>query len=140
MMAPRVSSANARTRSTNASRPRSSRVFPSAASCFDAVRRRDAGVVGAGNPERFVARQPAPAHEQVLHGVVQPVAHVQDRRHVRRRHHEHERWAIAAVPHGPRGIRAKNPGGLPLLVEGMLGRARVVLRGDVQLLIGDGHC
>ena len=46
----------------------------------------DAGVIGARNPERPAAAHPLEADQHVLHGVVEPVTHVQHRRHVGRRH------------------------------------------------------
>ena len=58
---------------------------------LDHVLRGDARVIGARHPERFVLRHAAPAHEHVLHGVVEAVPHVQHRRHVRRRDHDRER-------------------------------------------------
>ncbi len=107
---------------------------------LDDVLRRDARVVRARHPERVVARHAAPAHEHVLHRVVEAMSHVQDGRHVGRRHHEHVRRATAAAPGGLRGIRAKHARPLPFLIEGVLCSARVVLRGEFGLLVGGRHC
>ena len=54
-------------------------------------------------PEGFVARHPAPADEHVLHRVVEAMPHVQHRRDIRRRHHDHERFACG----GPVGVGHK---------------------------------
>ena len=97
-------------------------------------------MIRARHPERVVARHAAPAHEHVLHGVVEAVSHVQDGRHVGRRHHEYVRGATTAAAGGLRGIRAKHARRLPLLIEGVLCSTRVVLRGEVGLLVGGGHC
>ena len=50
--------------------------------------RRDAGVVGAGHPERIVTRHAVPARQQVLHDVVHGMPHVERTRHVGQRHHD----------------------------------------------------
>ena len=50
--------------------------------------RRNAGVVGAGHPERIVARHAVPARQQILHDVVHGVPHVERARHVGQRHHD----------------------------------------------------
>jgi hypothetical protein len=63
---------------------------------LDDVLRCDAGVVGAGHPERFVAGHAAPADEDVLYRAVEPVTHMQHRRNVGRRDHNRERVARAA--------------------------------------------
>ena len=55
---------------------------------FHHVLRGDAGVVGAGHPAGVVAAHPVPPHQDVLDGLVQRMAHVQDARHVRRRDHD----------------------------------------------------
>ena len=54
----------------------------------------DAGVVGAGQPEGAAALHAAPADQNVLHGVVQGVAHVQLARDVGRRHDDAEGLAV----------------------------------------------
>jgi len=50
--------------------------------------RRDAGVVGAGLPQRVVARHPVIAGERVHQGVLEGVAHVQRAGDVGRRQHD----------------------------------------------------
>ncbi len=73
---------------------------------FDHVLRGDAGMVGAGKPKRVETAHPAPAHEDVLNGLVERVAHVQDAGHVRRRNDNRIRLALA-------GLRVKIPVLLP---------------------------
>ena len=53
------------------------------------VLRGDAGVVGAGEPQRFPAAHPLEPDQHVLRHVVQPLAHVQHRRDVGRGDHDH---------------------------------------------------
>ncbi len=62
---------------------------------LDDVLRCDAGVIGAGNPERFASLHPCPAHEHVLHRVVQAMSDVENGGDVRRRHDDAVRLAIA---------------------------------------------
>jgi hypothetical protein len=89
---------------------------------LDHVLRGDAGVVGAGEPERLAPLHPPPADEHVLHRVVEAVPHVQHRRHVGRRDDDHVRIA-------PRvRVRAEVSLRLPTGVERVLGLARIVLR------------
>ncbi len=84
-------------RSTNASRPRSKRVLPFGdQQLLDDVLRRDAGVIGARHPQCLVAGHAPPADDHVLHGVVEAVPHVENRRDVRRRNDHHERRLRAA--------------------------------------------
>ena len=64
---------------------------------LDDVLRGDAGVVEAGNPERLEALHPLHAREQVLHRVLQRVAHVEAARDVGRRHRDHEGLFLARV-------------------------------------------
>ena len=117
-MTPPVSATNVFVRSTNASRPRSNLVLPSAASCFSMMFWvAMPGVVGAGKPKRFVARHPAPADDHVLHGVVETVPHVQHGRHVRRRDDHHERRARPAGARAPLGVRAVHARRVPRLVQ-----------------------
>ena len=56
--------------------------------------RGDAGVVRAGHPERLVLLHPAKTDQDILERVVQGVAQVQRRRHVRRRDDDRERLAL----------------------------------------------
>jgi hypothetical protein len=56
----------------------------------------DSRVVCAREPQDFVATHPAPPDNDVLHGVVEAVAHVKHRRHVRWRHHDHVGLALTA--------------------------------------------
>ncbi len=46
------------------------------------------GVVGAGHPAGFLALHPGPAHQHILNGIVEHVAHVQHARYVGRRNHD----------------------------------------------------
>ena len=62
---------------------------------LDDVLRGDAGVVGAGDPERVVAAHAVPADEDVLDRVVEGVAHVEDARHVGRRDDDRVGLALA---------------------------------------------
>jgi hypothetical protein len=95
---------------------------------LDDVLRGDPGVVGAGEPECLVAGHAAPPREHVLHGVVQPVPHVQHRRDVGRRHHDHERVAVAAHRARALGARGVHARLLPARVDRGLGRGGVVGR------------
>ena len=52
---------------------------------LDDVLRRDSGVVRSRNPERVVALHAVIADDDILKRVVQPVTHMKDARHVRRR-------------------------------------------------------
>ena len=47
----------------------------------------DGGMVGTGHPAGVLAVHPGLAHQDVVEGVVQDMAHVEDSRHVRRRNH-----------------------------------------------------
>ena len=53
--------------------------------------RRDACVVGAGKPQRFVAVHTLKADDNILNGIIEGVSHVQLSRDVGRRHHNRER-------------------------------------------------
>ena len=88
MMMPPCLSFHSQIFSTSFSRPRSSRCLmaPSFLSAFSTcVLGGDAGVVGAGEPEHFLAQHAGAAGEDVLDGVVQHVAEVEHARDVRRR-------------------------------------------------------
>ena len=82
-------------------------------------------MIGAGEPERVPAPHPLEADQDVLHGVVESVAHVQTGRHVGRRHHDHV---------GPRrrsgSPAAREPAVLPPAIEVRLDPGRVVLRSE----------
>ena len=84
----------------------------------------DPGVIGAGQPERVAPAHPLEAHQHVLHGVVQPVAHVQHRRHVGRRHHHDV--AVTGIPR----VGAEEVGCEPAAIEIGLDDGRVVLGGE----------
>ena len=89
---------------------------------LDHVLGRDAGVVGARNPERPPSPHPLEADQHVLHGVVEPVTHVQHRRDVGRRHHDDV---------GSAGARGREQAALlPPGVEGGLDGGRIVLGGE----------
>ena len=89
---------------------------------FHDVLRGDAGVVGARHPERVVAGHAPPAHDDVLHGVVEAVPDVEHRRHVRRRHHHGE----GAAARRAIGCRREDAGRFPAPVQGALGGGGVV--------------
>ena len=99
----------------------------------------DSRVIGAGHPERFVARHPAPADDHILHGIVETVAHMQHRRHVRGWHDDHERIAIAAVSLAPLFVGRKHSGLDPALVDSALSLAGVVLRRQLVKLLCCAH-
>ncbi len=61
---------------------------------FDDRLRGDAGVVGAGHPERVEALHPLHANQDVLQRVVQGVAQVQRAGHVGRRNHDRKGLAV----------------------------------------------
>ena len=85
-MLPPYSWSHSQTRSTNASRPSSSRDVPSLwQRLLDDVLRRDAGVVVAGLDEDVVALHPLPARERVAERELQRVAEVEVAGDVRRR-------------------------------------------------------
>ena len=121
---------------------------------LDDVLRRDAGVVRAGHPERLASLHASPPHEHVLHGVVQPVPDVEDRRDVRRGHDERVRITFVAVGRSrvvataaadARGVGREAAGLKPAVVDRGLGRRRIVLRGKQPRRggglgrLGNGH-
>ena len=106
---------------------------------LDDVLSGDSGVIGAGNPERFVADHSSPTDDHVLDGVVEAVAHVQHGGHVRRWHHDHEGIAIASVAAAALLIGGKNPRVDPALVNRALYLSRVVLRWEIAKLLGCAH-
>jgi hypothetical protein len=55
---------------------------------LDHVLRGDSCMVGARNPKRPPPSHPLEPDEHVLHRIVEAVAHVEDRRHIGRRHHD----------------------------------------------------
>ena len=101
---------------------------------FDHVLRGDAGMVGARQPECFIAGHAAPADEHVLHGVVEAMPHVQHRRHIGRRDHDHERLARG----GAFGISGEHPVLGPPGVPGGLRGGSVVGRGQ-RIRVGRSH-
>ena len=101
---------------------------------FHDVLRGDAGMVGARQPERFIPGHTAPADEHVLHGVVEAMPHVQHRRHVGRRDHDHERLARG----GAFGIGSEHPVLGPGGVPGGLSRGGVVGRRQ-RIRVGRSH-
>ena len=78
---------------------------------FDDGLGRDAGVVGARQPQGFPAFQARPADEDVLQGVVQHVAHRQHARHIGRR--DHDAVGPLARIHPARKRAGCLPGGIP---------------------------
>jgi hypothetical protein len=77
--------------------------------------RRDAGVVGAGLPQRIAALHPPPTDQRVLHGKGQRMAHVQAAGDVGRRDHDGEGLSVRPRIGGERASL------LPPLVEAGLG-------------------
>jgi len=55
---------------------------------------RDAGMISARKPEGFLALETSPAGEYILQRIVQDVPHVEDSGHIRRRNHDHVRFAV----------------------------------------------
>ena len=83
---PPYSRSHSQTRASNASRPRSCRVFPSLCEVLlDRVLGRDPRVVEAGLEEDVVALHPARAHDRVGERELERVTQVQVAGHVRRR-------------------------------------------------------
>src|SRR5262245_58615520 len=89
-------------------------------------------MVSSGNPERLIAGHAAPADEDVLEGVVEAMAHVEHGRHVRRRHDDRERLAIATGSVGIRDARGERSGALPALVDLAFHGREIELRGEVS--------
>ena len=56
--------------------------------------RGDAGVIGAGHPERLVPLHPSPASQQILQRPVERMPHVQRSGHVRQRNHDRVRLLV----------------------------------------------
>ena len=92
VMVPPDSAFHCQTRSMNASRPSAAAVrLPSLGQQpLHHHLRGDAGMVGAGLPQRVAALHAPPADQRVLHGEGQRVAHVQAAGDVRRRDHDGE--------------------------------------------------
>ncbi len=81
---------------------------------FNDVLGGDAGMVGARHPQHFAAAHPLPAGENILQGVVERMAHMQDAGDIRRRNDNRvRRIAIFLV-----GMKqaALFPGGIPFLL------------------------
>jgi hypothetical protein len=83
----------------------------------------DAGVVGSRKPECHPAPHPFEPSEHILHRVGKAVAHVEDRGHVGRGHHDHEGRSFALARFG-----REQPLALPPAIKPGLDRARGVLR------------
>ena len=89
---------------------------------LDHVLRRDAGMVGARDPEHPPSAHPLEPDQHVLHGVVETVTHVERGRDVGRRHHHDV---------GSTGARGREQAALlPPGVEGGLDGGRIVLGGE----------
>ena len=95
------------------------------------ILRRDAGVIGSGHPECFVTGHAAPANQHILHTVVEPMTDMQNRRHIRRRHHNRVRIAITAAARHALGVTDIRSGGLPPRVQRPLNVGRAVGRRQV---------
>ena len=83
---------------------------------LDDVLRRDPGVVGPWDPERDAALHSPPANHHVLDRIVEPVTHVKDVGHVRRRDHDDVR--IRATRQRGFGLDVEVPSLSPGTVEG----------------------
>jgi len=81
---------------------------------------RDAGVVGAGKPQRVHPDKAGAAHEDILQSVVEDVPHVQHAGDVGRR--DHDAIGIPALA----GLPTKRPGLLPEPVPAVLNRFRLI--------------
>ena len=102
----------------NASRPRSRRFLPSLRELpLHHHLGGDAGVVGAGQPQREESAHAMPAHDDVHLRLVEHVAHVQAPGHIRRRQQQSEHRR-ASRPAGGVGD------GEELLFDPVLGPAR----------------
>jgi hypothetical protein len=106
---------------------------------LDDVLRGDSRVIESGHPQRLVSLHASPADDDVLHGVVETVTHVQDRRDIWRRHDDYERLTIASVPIAALLIGGEDSRVEPAIVDGALGRAGIVLRGELVQLLSCGH-
>ena len=104
---------------------------------LDHVLRRDARVVGPRDPKRLVARHSAPAHDHVLHRVVEPMPHMQHGRDVGRRNQDGEVRGDRSL----RGARPKDAGGFPAGIDLRFVCCGVVLRRQVAVgEVGGRHC
>jgi len=83
------------------------------------VLRCDPRVIDARHPKRVPALHAVPAHKNILHRIVQRVAHVEDTRHVRRRDHDNIR--LAAGGFTVVTPRPESALGFPLLIETFFG-------------------
>ena len=92
------------------------------------VLRGDSGVVSAGHPERFVAGHAAPADEDVLHGVVQAMPHMQHRGDVRRRNDDGEWIARPTRAHARARVGVEQSRTFPRIVQRGFGFAGIVQR------------
>ena len=81
-------------------------------------------MVGAGHPQGCVALHPLEADEDVLHGLIQGMAHVQLAGDVRRRHHDGV-GLLAAVHFGVEVTAL-----LPEVVDSVLDLGRIILFGQ----------
>ena len=64
---------------------------------FDDILRRDACVIGAGYPQRLVGGHPTPTDQDILHRVVEPMAHMQYRGDVWRWHDDDKGLALGGA-------------------------------------------
>ncbi len=62
--------------------------------CNDFCLRGNAGVIGAGHPQRTVSLHALPAYQNILPGIVQRMAHMKLARNIRRRDHNTERFLV----------------------------------------------
>ena len=99
---------------------------------LDHVLRRDAGVVGAADPERVAALHAPQADDHVLHRAVERVPHVQGAGDVGRRHGDHERLAGVVRLGGERARR------LPAREHRRLDGGGVVARLGLEACAGGG--
>ena len=86
----------------------------------------DTGVVRARDPEGWTALHTLPADEDVLDRVVEPVSHVEHRRHVGRWDHDHvRRFAVSGTLRGVLGRDTEIPALFPASVDLGSDRSRI---------------
>ena len=80
----------------------------------------DAGVIRAGNPERGIAEHAVPADHDVFDGDEQGMADVELAGNIRRRHDDHERFAVWSL------ARLEIAGIIPAIVDAGFDQAGIV--------------
>ncbi len=93
---------------------------------FDHVLRGDAGVIGARKPESGPSPHPLEPNQDILNGVIEAVTHVERRRHVGWRHHDHV-W-FPGARRGISGLGQEESALFPPGIQRGLDGGRIVLR------------